>query len=110
MTQKKYLGIVANFHMARIDGDGVRYFEFALTVYPLPPGPQPPVEKVFYVNPSYPNAAGMAGQAFLSWSRQSLVEVVLHANFPRPKWVEDVRPVASEAGDYSSAPPGERAG
>ena len=71
-----YTGTVSDFHMEdRIDGDGVRYFEFAVDCAPDPEAPGVPSRIVFYINPGRPFSAACAGAVFVTWGLGGLVGV-----------------------------------
>ena len=92
------IGKVMNFTMeSNIDNDGIRYFAFDLLVYPLPSPPNTPQQPVFYINPHRDFAARCAGEAFVSWGRQSLVAVFLDHADPAAMRVREVRPVTETA-------------
>lgn len=98
MGHPDYIGKVVNFVMeSNIDNDGIRYFAFSLLVHPLPSPPNTPEQPVFYINPHRDFAARCAGEAFVSWGRQSLVAVFLDHADPGGMRVCEVRPVSETA-------------
>jgi hypothetical protein len=87
-----FCGTIVNFSSAHISNDGIQYLEFALRLPPPPDPPNPPVEKVLYLDLSKSFAPAAALSVVFAWANRTKVDVFLDRSISQEYRVRAVVP------------------